>query len=136
MFDETGNLTGSWGESGSLSHQLNGPCDLQIGPEGDLYVADYYNYSVKRFTLDGQLVRKIDLRQHGGKNDSRGDRRSGPRRLSVRDDGMIAVTAIRDQGRERIWMFDKFGNKFGQESIIWKFQSKRLWRLGHFQFEW
>ena len=25
VFDETGNLTGSWGESGSLSHQLNGP---------------------------------------------------------------------------------------------------------------
>ena len=46
-----GNLTGSWGESGSLSHQLNGPIDLQIGPAGDLYVADYYNFSVKRFTL-------------------------------------------------------------------------------------
>ena len=34
VFDETGNLTGSW-ESRSLGHQLNGPCDLQIGPEGD-----------------------------------------------------------------------------------------------------
>ena len=33
VFDAAGNLTGSWGESGSLNHQLNGPSDLQIGPE-------------------------------------------------------------------------------------------------------
>ena len=111
VFDETGNLTGSWGESGSLSHQLNGPCDLQIGPAGDLYVADYHNYSVKRFTLNGQLVRKIDLRSHGGRNDTDSRKASKPISVSVREDGLLITSAKNDHNRAKLWVFDRLGNR-------------------------
>ena len=119
VFDETGNLTGSWGESGSLSHQLNGPCDLQIGPAGDLYVADYHNYSVKRFTLNGQLVRKIDLRSHGGRNDSDSRRASKPISVSVREDGLLITSAKNDHNRAKFWVFDRLGNRLWTREKSW-----------------
>ena len=34
VFDSAGNFTGSWGEKGSLGHELNRPTCLQIGPKG------------------------------------------------------------------------------------------------------
>jgi sugar lactone lactonase YvrE len=119
VFDAAGNLTGSWGESGSLNHQLDGPSDLQIGPEGDLYVADFKNYSIKRFTIAGQLVKKIDLRSHGGSNRSEDNRGSKPRSISVREDGLIITSAIYEHNRGKFWIFDKLGNRLWTRTKSW-----------------
>ncbi len=109
VFDSAGNLTGSWGENGSLPHQLKNPCGLTIGPNGDLYVADSTNYSIKRYTPTGSLVMKVDLRQRGGntRTDYRGAR---PTTVGVRPDGLI-VTAARHDGSTDFWVLDNSGNR-------------------------
>jgi tripartite motif-containing protein 71 len=119
VFDGSGNFSGSWGEAGNLSHQLNGPSDLHIGPEGDLYVADYYNYSIKRFTVAGELILKIDLRQHGGSGNSDDRRGSRPRTVSVREDGLIITSAYYDHYRGKFWVFDKSGNSLWTRTKSW-----------------
>ena len=111
-FDSAGNLTGSWGEKGSLGHELDNPTCLQIGPEGDLYVADYHNYAIKRFSMNGELKLSINLRNHGGRSDNNHhDRSARPLSLAVREDGMIFTSGGNDHHSTEIWAFDKFGMK-------------------------
>jgi outer membrane protein assembly factor BamB len=55
--------TGDGGDSGdggpALTAQLNGPRDLEIGPEGDLYFADTDNGRVRAIDLQTGLIRTV-----------------------------------------------------------------------------
>ena len=115
VFDGVGNLTGSWGESGSLGHELDNPCSLQIGPEGDLYVADYDNFAIKRFSPTGDLLLEIDLGDNGGSRHVDENQGSRPRNLGVRADGLI-ITCARNSKKHTFWVFDKFGNKLWEQN--------------------
>ena len=148
IFDSTDNLIGSWGETGSLSHQLNYPTGLQIGPDGDLYVADYNNRSIKRFSVGGELKSHINLRQHGGNGDSSTSKGAFPFSLAVRPDGMIFTSACDGSSRTEFWAFDKFGTKIwnttvsfgnnrglvavnGMGDFTWVFEKSRKYRRFH-----
>ena len=116
VFDEQGNLINSWGESGNQIHQLNNPRGLTIGPEGDLYVADHSAKSIKRFSVSGELKLHIHLPKHGGSTHGSGNIGSFPLTVAVRQDGVIITTAPNGTYWNRIWAFDKFGNKLWSES--------------------
>ena len=108
IFDSSGNLTGSWGETGNLSHQLNEPTGLQIGPEGDLYVADYANRSIKRFSVSGEIKLHLDLRYHGGNGNSNPNHGAWPKSVAVRADGIIFTSGRDGDKKTEFWAFDKF----------------------------
>ena len=148
IFDSTDNLIGSWGETGSLSPQLNHPAGLQIGPDGDLYVADYNNRSIKRFSVSGELKLHIDLRQHGGNGNSHPNFGAWPTSVAVRADGMIFTSACDGSSRTEFWAFDKFGTKIwnttvsfgnnrglvainGMGDFTWVFEKSRKYRRFH-----
>ena len=118
IFDSSGNLTGSWGETGNLSHQLNEPTGLQIGPEGDLYVADYANRSIKRFSVSGEIKLHLDLRHHGGNGNSNPNHGAWPKSVAVRADGIIFTSGRDGDKKTEFWAFDKFGKR------IWNVTAK------------
>ena len=109
VFDTAGNLTGSWGESGSLNHQLNSPRGIVVGPTGDLFVADYSNFSVKKYSPTGDLLLRIDLTKKGGSSSTHDGSR--PISVSVRQDGMIVTSARYGRSDTKFWVFDNLGNK-------------------------
>ena len=55
--------TGKGGDSGddgpALTAQLNGPRDLEIGPDGDLYFADTDNGKVRAIDLEAGIIRTV-----------------------------------------------------------------------------
>ena len=55
--------TGKGGDSGddgpALTAQLNGPRDLEIGPDGDLYFADTDNAKVRAIDLEAGIIRTV-----------------------------------------------------------------------------
>ncbi len=66
VFDARGNqarLVKSWGEQGNRPGQLNYPYDILLDeaalkgqPEGYVYLCEYGNHRVQKFTIDGQFV--------------------------------------------------------------------------------
>jgi sugar lactone lactonase YvrE len=59
VFDATGGevkLVKIWGEKGSEPGQLSFPYDLILDGKGHLYVAEFGNHRVQKFTLDGKSL--------------------------------------------------------------------------------
>lgn len=57
---------GTKGKAGRNTHHLNRPCDMAIGPNGDVYVADGYgNARVIVFDKNGKFVREWGELGHG-----------------------------------------------------------------------
>ena len=59
IFDDQGKYLDQFGENGKLNHQLDSPHGLSIDSDGNIIVADYYNTSIKIFSLDGRFLRRI-----------------------------------------------------------------------------
>ena len=59
IFNEDGEDTGEWGESGSAEGQLDGPSGLVIDADDNLLVVDARNNRVQKFTADGQHISTI-----------------------------------------------------------------------------
>ena len=59
VFNEDGEPTAQWGESGSGEGQLNGPSGLAFDSEDNLLVVDAHNNRVQKFAKDGKLLAVI-----------------------------------------------------------------------------
>lgn len=67
QFSAQGELIRKWG--GPLAMNIHGSFDgwfsvvtsIAVGPEGNLFVADFYNNRVQKFTLDGEFITSFQL---------------------------------------------------------------------------
>lgn len=55
VYERDGTFVGSWGE-GQFTYRVHG---IFISPEDQVFLVDYDNHSVRRFTLDGKLLQTI-----------------------------------------------------------------------------
>ena len=81
-----GEFLGTFGERGSAVGQFNGPWDIQISPEGKVYVADRDNSRIQVFHSDWTVSHIID-----GKVSGHG-RFIGPEGISLDLSGNVHVT--------------------------------------------
>lgn len=58
-FAGTGEEGGAGDDGPALAAQLNGPRDLEIGPDGDLYFADTDNAKVRAIDLEAGVIRTV-----------------------------------------------------------------------------
>ena len=80
--------------------QFNLPWGLTVAPGGDIYVADWRNDRVQRFTQDGELVAVYGCSGGGDGQLSR------PAGVAVDPEGYLYVA---DWGNERVQVFDPDG---------------------------
>ncbi len=95
-FDADYKFLGSWGKMGSGSGEFLYPNDIAVGPQGDIFVADYYNHRVQHFTAEGSFISAWG-------NDGRGPGEFHyPAGIAVAADGTVYVA---DTGNSRIQYF-------------------------------
>ena len=86
----------AWGRQGSGKGEFKEPCGIDIGPDGNVYVADTWNGRVEVFTSNGKFIREF------GKDKGMW----GPRDLTVDKDLNVYVC---DTGNCKILKFNKEG---------------------------
>jgi DNA-binding beta-propeller fold protein YncE len=91
---------GGNGSSGSGAGEFESPRALAIGPEGDVFVADFGNNRIEKFTPNGAFLTQWGIR--GGRN----GRFRGPTGVAVDGRGQVYVV---DNGDNRVEMFDSDG---------------------------
>lgn len=104
-FDDDFNLIDGWGSfGGSGSGRFNMPLDCDIYEQGDnksLYVNEFWNCRIQKFTLDGEVVSLWGTLGRGsGEFDN-------PEALAVDNNGYVYVS---DSGNGRVQKFDSKGN--------------------------
>ncbi len=110
VFDEVGNfITSIQGGTSGFANSFNRPNGVAVAPNGNLYVADTWNYLIREFTPDGTLVRSWgEPGQYGA--DAQVDPKDGfwgPRDVTVDGDGNVYVA---DTGNKRVRVYDADGN--------------------------
>ena len=55
-FSEEGKLLSAWGSYGDGSQQFRGPSDIAVDSGGNIFVADYAGFRIKKFSHDGTLL--------------------------------------------------------------------------------
>jgi len=102
MFDASGNFLRKWG--GPLAINIYGPfhgwfatvTSIAIGPKGNVFVADFYNDRVQKFSHDGQFLTTFGERGTGD------GQFSYVTAVAVAPDGTVFVT---DLGNNRVLYF-------------------------------
>jgi streptogramin lyase len=106
IFDPEGNFIGKWGDiDGSGDGKFSVPRGIDIGPSGDIYVADSGNYRVQVFDPSGLFLTKWGIAGTGD-----GQFRY-PRDVAVDTSGNLYVV---DYHNHRIQKLDKNGNFLGK----------------------
>ena len=95
------NPSASGGGCGDAPGQFNMPWGIALGPGGDVYVADWRNDRIQRFTPDGQFVAAY------GESGAGDGQFSRPASVCVDSAGYIYVA---DWGNERVQLLDPDGN--------------------------
>jgi DNA-binding beta-propeller fold protein YncE len=100
---------GKAGIAGSGHDTFNGPCDVAIAPNGDIFVADGHggdtNARVVKFSKDGQYIK-----EWGKKGSSPGEFDT-LHSMAMDSKGRLFVA---DRGNSRIQIFDQEGNFIAQ----------------------
>ncbi len=60
-YDANGAFVRTWGSQGSGNGQFQSPKSLSMGPDGNVYVADFLNNRVQTFTPDGAFVSSFNI---------------------------------------------------------------------------
>jgi hypothetical protein len=107
---------GTKGQAGEGPNLFNGPCDVAIGRNGDIFIADGHQGSrVAKFSRDGKFVRSWGTKGEGP------GQFNVPHAIAVDSRGRLFVA---DRGNRRIQLFDQEGNfleewkQFGRPSGI------------------
>jgi hypothetical protein len=107
---------GTRGVSGDSPTTFNGPCDVAVAANGDIFVADgHVNARVVKFSKDGTFIKSW-----GKKGDGPGEF-SVPHAIAIDSRGRLFVA---DRGNRRIQIFDQEGrlldswSQFGRPSGI------------------
>jgi DNA-binding beta-propeller fold protein YncE len=108
-FDRSGKLLmtlGTKGVSGDGPDTFNGPCDVAVAANGDIFVADgHVNARIVKFTKDGKFIKAW------GKKGSAPGEMNVPHSLALDSQGRVLVT---DRGNHRVQVFDADGNAVAQ----------------------
>jgi hypothetical protein len=92
---------GTAGMSGETPTTFNGPCDVAVAPNGDIFVADgHVNSRIVKFTRDGTFVKAWGRRGTGP------GEFSVPHTLAFDSQGRLFVG---DRGNRRLQLFDQNG---------------------------
>jgi predicted membrane-bound mannosyltransferase/DNA-binding beta-propeller fold protein YncE len=86
---------------------FNEPWDVEIAPDGTIFVADTWNHRIQKFTADGQFITMWGFFGTGETPDAFW----GPRSIAISPQGLLYVT---DTGNKRIVVFDLDGNFVSQ----------------------
>jgi DNA-binding beta-propeller fold protein YncE len=121
---------GRAGVAGSGPDMLNGPCDVAIAANGDIFVADGHggdtNARVVKFSKDGKFIKAW------GRKGSRPSEFDTLHRLAMDSEGRLFVA---DRGNNRIQIFDQDGNfiaqwhQFGRPSGIYISRDDTLYSI-------
>ena len=114
---------------GSKGVQPGGPCGITIDAVGMVYVADFVNNRVQKFTPEGKLLAIIDNKGEGG------GRLNIPHGLYVDDNGILYVTEcgsntvsmFTSKGRFLGYIGDSDGSSFERPWFIVSDQTGRLY---------
>lgn len=99
VFDPKGNFLHKWG--GPLALNIFGPFNgwfatvtsITIGPDGNVFVADFYNHRIQKFAPDGTFLTSF------GQSGNGTGHFNYPMAVAVADDGTVFVT---DFGNNRV----------------------------------
>ena len=104
-FDRSGKLLmtlGTKGVAGDGPDTFNGPCDVAVARNGDIYVADgHVNSRIVKFDKTGKFIKAW------GKRGSGPGELNVPHSLALDSQGRVLVT---DRGNRRVQVFDADGN--------------------------
>jgi len=121
VFDAAGNFLSSFGQHGNpfdaagtfLGNDTTGglferPASVAVGPSGNIYVADTWNFRVQVFTPQGEFVRSWGQRGEFGFNAAASpeDAFWGPRAIAVDSEERVYVA---DTGNKRIRVYTSDG---------------------------
>ena len=101
IYNEDGERTGQWGQTGASQGELDGPSGLAFDADDNLYVVDSRNSRVQKFTRDGQFLSAFGTAGSGeGELDS-------PWGLNLDAEGSVYVA---DWGNSRVQKFSPDGD--------------------------
>lgn len=97
---------GTAGVSGNGPDAFNGPCDVAIGANGDIFVADgHVNARIVKFTRDGKFIKAW------GRAGTGDGEFSVPHAIAIDSQGRVFVA---DRGNRRLQVFDQEGTLLDQ----------------------
>lgn len=107
---------GTKGQAGEGPNLFNGPCDVAIGRNGDIFIADGHQGSrVAKFSRDGKFIKSWGTKGEGP------GQFNVPHAIAIDSRGRLFVA---DRGNKRVQLFDQDGNfleewkQFGRPSGI------------------
>lgn len=110
VFDKAGNyLTSIQGGQGDFIESLTRPNGVAVAPNGNLYIADTWNYLIREFTAEGSLVTSWGqpLQEGALAETDPKDGFWGPRDVAIDGEGNVYVA---DTGNKRVRVYDASGN--------------------------
>lgn len=99
VYSPEGRLVRSWGKG-----EITGPHSLRFDHQGNVWISDFINHVVKKFTPEGQLLLTLGTPGKPGEDDQHFNR---PTDMAITPEGDVFVTD--GYGNRRVVHFDRHG---------------------------